>query len=284
MSEADKQAAAGLDVRLVNLPADAGAGMGVFQELHGRPNPATLAEELQNAGRAHHGTASRAFLARLAEDRAVNGAELSAILNELRERFLAVHVPAGAAAQVRSVARRFALIAVAGELARDYGVLRWPEGEASRAAGACFEAWLADRGGVGTGEDARALAQVRAFLEAHGESRFTLLVPPPGGGEAAPLDSRTTSNRAGWRRRLGGADGGWEYLVLPEAWRKDVCKGLNAKRTADLLYERGLLLGATPRDRSDTRTIPGEGKRRVYRVSGAILADETIEGDTGDAR
>jgi hypothetical protein len=83
---------------------------------------------------------------------------------------------------------------------------------------------------------------------------------------------------------LGGADGGWEYLVLPEAWRKDVCKGLNAKRTADLLYERGLLLGATPRDRSDTRTIPGEGKRRVYRVSGAILADETIEGDTGDAR
>jgi putative DNA primase/helicase len=36
MGEAGKKAMAGLEVRLVNLPADAGAGLGVFQNLHGR--------------------------------------------------------------------------------------------------------------------------------------------------------------------------------------------------------------------------------------------------------
>jgi uncharacterized protein (DUF927 family) len=283
MAEAGKRITAGLEVRLVNMPADAGAGMGVFQNLHGKPSAAALAEELRAAARAHHGTASRVFLARLAQGRADDATGLRATLDDVRKSFLAEHVPAGAAAQVRSVAARFALIAAAGELARDYGVLPWPEGEAMRAAGACFAVWLEQRGGKGSGEDAAALAQVRAFLGAHGESRFTPLVPSPGGGEAAPFDSRVTINRAGWRRRLGGTEDGWEYVILPEAWRNAVCKGLDAKRTAALLDKRGWLLGATPRDRSASVTIPGEGKLRVYRVSGAILGGDTAEGGTDGA-
>ena len=50
-----------------------------------------------------------------------------------------------------------------------------------------------------------------------------------------------------------------------------MCKGLDAKRTADLLAGRKFLLGGTERHRAALETIPGEGKRRVYRVSGAIL-------------
>ena len=148
MGEAGKRAMAGLDVRLANLPADAGAGMGIFQNLHGRPSAAALADELRGAARAHHGTAARAFLAKLAYDRAKDGATLRATLDELRASFLTKHVPADATGQVRSVAGRFALIGAAGELARDYGVLPWPASEAMRAAGACFMAWLAERGGA----------------------------------------------------------------------------------------------------------------------------------------
>ncbi len=278
MGEAGKKAMAGLGVRLPDLPADAGAGMGVFQALHGRAGPAELAEELRDAGRAHHGTAARAFLSRLAHDRGTNEAALRAALDALRARFLAEYLPAGAAGQVRSVAGRFSLIGAAGELAREYGVLPWPEGEAIRAAGACFSAWLDDRGGAGTGEDAAALAQVRAFLEAHGESRFTPLIPLVVGAEPAAPELARTVNRAGFRRRMaGGAAERWEYLVLPEAWKAEVCKGLDPKRTAKLLADRGWLLRSTSRHRAANETIPGEGKRRVYVVSGAIL-----EGDGGD--
>jgi putative DNA primase/helicase len=213
------------------------------------------------------------FLARLAHERAVNGAELRDTLDALRAAFIAEHVPAGAAGQVRSVAGRFALIGAAGELARDYGVLPWPEGEALRAAGACFAAWLMERGGTGSGEDAAALAQVRAFLEAHGESRFTLLTPPVSGGEPSPPEMARTINRAGFRRRTDDGDA-WEYLILPETWKAEVCKGLDARQTADMLAGRGLLVGSTKRHRSVLVRIPTEGSRRVYVVSGAILGDE----------
>jgi uncharacterized protein (DUF927 family) len=277
MGEAGKKTMAGLEVRLVNLLADAGVGRGVFQELHGRLNPAALAEELRDAARAHHGIAARAFLARLAIDRTANGGERRETLEGLRAAFIGEHVPPGAAGQIRSVAGRFALIGAAGELARDYGVLPWPEGAALRAAGACFVAWLAERGGTGSGEDAAALGQVRAFLEAHGESRFTLLTPPLSDPKAdpSPPEMARTINRAGFRRRTGSGDAErWEYLILPETWKGEVCKGLDARRTAEMLAGRGLLLGGTERHRAVLQRIPTEGPRRVYVVSGAILGDD----------
>jgi uncharacterized protein (DUF927 family) len=295
MGEANRQARAGLEVRLVNLPANAGAGMGVFQSLHGRPGPAALSEELRNSARAHHGTAARAFLARLAQDRAADPAELRAALDRMRAGFLAKYVPAGAAGQVRSVGARFAIIGAAGELARDYGVLPWPEGEALRAAGACFGAWLAERGGAGAAEDATALAQVRAFLEAHGESRFTPLLPSSINSEPAPPELTRTVNRAGWRRQAEKDDDKskskaietrpdnqdvperWEFLILPETWKGEVCKGLDGRRTAEVVAARNLLLGGTARHRAALVTIPGEGKRRVYVVSGRILEGDDAQ-------
>lgn len=52
--------------------------------------------------------------------------------------------------------------------------LDWLEpGEEERAARACFNAWLAARGGTGNGEVTAMLQQVRKFLEAHGQGRFT---------------------------------------------------------------------------------------------------------------
>lgn len=279
MGEAGKKAMAGLEVRLVNLPADAGVGLGVFQDLHDRLSPARLAEELRDAARAHHGLAARMFLARLATDRATNGTELHETLEALRAAFIGEHAPAGAAGQIRSVASRFALIGAAGELARDYGVLPWSPGAALRAAGACFTAWLSERGGTGSGEDTAALAQVRAFLEAHGESRFTLLTPPVSDpkSDPAPPDVARTINRAGFRRRSGRGDAEqWEYLILPETWKSEVCRGLDAKRTAELLVRRGLLVGGTNRHRAVLQRIPTEGPRRVYVVSGAILGGDNV--------
>ena len=106
MGEAGKRPAAGLGVRLVNLPADAGAGLGVFQNLHGRANADSLADELRASARAHHGIAARAFLACLAQDRAANAVELRETLAALKSAFVADFVPEGATGQVLSVAGR----------------------------------------------------------------------------------------------------------------------------------------------------------------------------------
>jgi uncharacterized protein (DUF927 family) len=130
---------------------------------------------------------------------------------------------------------------------------------------------------AGSGEDAAALAQVRAFLEAHGESRFTLLSSGSPGGEQTASDVARTVNRAGFRRRVGVDGDRWEYLILPETWKAEVCKGLDAKRTADLLAARKLLTGGTERHRAASVNILGEGKRRVYILSGDILGDDDAQ-------
>jgi putative DNA primase/helicase len=175
LSEAGLRPLAGQQVRLINLSADAGLGLGIFQDLHGMPNPAILADRLRDASRTLYGTAGPAFLDALARHRGINPEALRAAVREIRDCFIAEHLPAGSDGQVRSVAARFGLIAAAGELAQSYGVLPWPSGEARRAASSCFTSWLTEGGGVGAVEDLQAIEVTRAFIAAHGASRFELI-------------------------------------------------------------------------------------------------------------
>ena len=55
------------------------------------------------------------------------------ILTQRTETLRAAWVPEGASGQVERVAARFALVAVAGELATSASLTGWPEGEAERA-------------------------------------------------------------------------------------------------------------------------------------------------------
>ena len=67
-------------------------------------------------------------------------------------------VPDAAVGQVWRVGRRFALAAVAGELATEAGITGWPAGTATAAARRCFEAWIAARpAGIGQTEEAQML-------------------------------------------------------------------------------------------------------------------------------
>ena len=67
MMEIGKRAKAGQEVRLVDVPADAGAGMGMFEQLHGRPDPDTFARHLRDATARFYGAPIRTYLARLTD-------------------------------------------------------------------------------------------------------------------------------------------------------------------------------------------------------------------------
>ncbi len=272
LKEAGLRVMAGQEVRFVNLPADAGAGLGVFQHLHGYPDAGALAEHLREATRTHYGTASRAFLEPLARERATDPQALRARVRGLQDEFVARNVPAGVDGQVRSVASRFGLAAAAGELAREWGVLPWPAGEAMRAAGACFRAWLDERGGTGAAEDQQAIEQVRAFIEAHADSRFAYLRINPGTGEPIDEPLTRTIHRAGYRRPAAG--GGWEYLVFEQAFRSAVCRGLDHRRVAKVLAARGFLIPDTDGRLAKKVRLPDGSRPRVYLIRGTILGDE----------
>ena len=256
-----RRARAGQEVRVVDLPADAGAGLGLFEVLHGATDGGAFAQRLATAARRLYGTAGRTFLERLVEA----GEEAVTAAQEARRQFLASHTPEGASGQVRRVADRFALLAAAGEAAIALGVLPFAPGEAERAAARGFTDWLSAReGGAGHAEDAAAIAAVRRFLIAHGASRFETL------GEGGEPGSERIANRAGWRKR--GPDGGWRYLIPGDVWRGEVVVGLDPQAAAAALRRAGYLI---PQNEGAARHVREEriGAERawVYCVSEKIV-------------
>lgn len=169
---------------------------------------------------------------------------------------------------MKRAADRFALIGAAGELATEWNLTGWTEGEAMAAAERCFKEWIEQRGTAGASDSEQAVRQVRAFLEAHGASRFQMLKPL---ADDTNTDADTIRDRAGFRRR--DADGEIEYLILPETFRTEVCSGYSAGEVLKELDRRGLLVRTQPAMTIKPR-LPEMGIARVYCVRGAILGGD----------
>jgi uncharacterized protein (DUF927 family) len=261
MAQAGRKANTGQEVRLADFDADAGAGHGAFEELHGQPSGAALSVAVKDAAALNHGAVGLAWLRHVVQHRA----RLADFIADGMGQFVAEAVPAGAAGQVERVARRFALVAVAGELAAHFGLTGWAKGEAERAAKACFSSWLEGFGGIGNREERDLLAQVRAFFEAHGASRFE---------DVAATEDQRIVNRAGFYRA--GHNGVRQYLVLPEAFKTEVCKGRDAKAAEKLLVAMGWVEPGGDGRATQKPRLPGIGTTaRVYVFTGKVWeADE----------
>ena len=246
---------AGQLVRLVDIPADAGAGFGAFESLHGYESPQAFSEAIKQAAATHYGHAARAFIAAY-----LNSAEAKTEIPLFMAQGLELICPKDATSQVQRVAKRFLLCAAAGEAAVKWGILPWKKKEALAAVKVCFEAWLALRGGVGATEDNAILEQVHLFIEQHGTSRFQDIDNP----------AHICINRVGFRRKI---QNDIEFMILPECFKAEVCKGLNAKRAATLLLEHGLLIPGEGRNlmRRSPCELPGFGRKRCYTI---LLKDE----------
>lgn len=244
---------AGQQVRVVDLSADAGAGLGIFDTLHGFSSGQALADHLKKASSEHYGRPLRVFLRHLVgEPAAIERAR------EFTEGLLSKLAPAGADGQVRRVAQRFAIVAAGGELASKWGILPWPKGEAANAAARLFQEWLAARGGSEPAEIEAGLAAVRHFLERHGASRFVPWTEP----------DRPVQNRAGFARKT---DHGLAYYVTPEAWRSDILAGHDAGMIAREMARRGLLKTTADGKPQTKQRLPDGAERKVYVVLPAIF-------------
>jgi uncharacterized protein (DUF927 family) len=262
---------AGQAVRVLDLPADGGRH-GCFDVLHGRPTAAALADDLKRAAASYFGAAGRRWLEILAGDPHGMARAARAVI----DRWTAGNVPTNASGQVRRAGQRFALIAAAGALATAAGLLPWRADEAERAAGAMFAAWRGARpSGDGDAEAAAAIAAVRRFLTAHGESRFEPIGLDVEGAAARII------NRAGWKKRDGGD--GWQFLIAPDAWRGEVCAGLDGDAAARALRSAGFLVADAGDGRLTRRVrVPGAGLVRVYCIVSEILAGGAVAGQDAD--
>lgn len=249
-----KKTKAGQEVRLVEIPADAGAGLGLFEYLHGVAGGAELSTAINEAAVNYYGTAAVAFLEALCRDRD----EIGIWLKEEIRRFVDGNLPADSSGQAHRVCQRFALIGLAGEYATAAGITGWNEGDALGAAADCFAVWLDGRGGAGNQEKDTILSHVKAFFEAHEESRFS---------DLNDISDRPTINRAGFRRVV---ESGTEYFVLPEIFKREICSGFEPKAAARALVDAGWIRPAPDGKFQRSERLPGKGTIRVYVFTPAL--------------
>lgn len=263
MGTANKRTMAGQEVRLVNMPSDGGQNMGLFENIHGVDSPQAFSQLMKNNSATYYGSAGIAMLEALISN------DLNTLKAQLKERiqlFITTCVPAGANGQVLRIAQRFGLFAAIGEFAISQGILPWQSGEANAGVGSCFSSWLALRGGIGSQENDEAISRVRRFIEMNGDSRFTSWTVNGLDGYA---DNRPTINRAGFKRQTG--DGRTEYIVFPEAWRTEVCSGLNHNQVTKAMVNAGFLLTNNGQSTHSIR-LPGLGKtKRVYIIKADLM-------------
>lgn len=159
-------------------------------------------------------------------------------------------------AQAGRVAARFAVMALAGELASQWGLTGWPEGAALQACRTLFFEWL-DVVGDGNTEDRKILQSVASFLEKHADSHFSNI-------NTANSPGPIIRERAGYFDLIGEEErmlflfssAGLE-LAAPEHSLRQI---ISALRSADAL-------ASTDNDKSSKRRrVPGGGLQRFYIV------------------
>lgn len=270
LATANKRTYAGQEARLLLVPADAGAGHGVYDELHGFSDGAALSDHLKQAAGRFYGVAFRVYLAELVKRLAADRAGLLSEIKASMAAFMDANVPADACGQIKSAGSRFAQLATAGELAASWGVVPWPEGESFWGVGKCFSAWLHQRGGAGLAEETAIISQVEAFLDRHGEGRFAPLDTGNYRGPARPV-----VNRVGWRRSVTTVTGladGMEYLLTADGFR-EMTTGFSLDFATATLTRRGWLVPGDDGRHTRRDTIPGEGRRRVYLITRPTESD-----------
>ncbi len=271
LGEIGKTPRAGQELRLAEIPADAGAGLGVFENLHDFANGDQFSKALERVASRYYGTAFLAFVYELAERQA----EIPATIREAQRKFEAACLDGAAHGQARRVAGRFALVGAAGELATVWGVTGWQPGEAMWAARTCFDAWLSRRGGQGNQEEKAMLRQVREFIRRKGESAFTDWDRPANDTEKhAP----GKPDRAGYRRACLDAEGNdtQEFYVFNEAWRGVICKGFDPGAVGRLLVAKRYCRKGSETDRPwlVRENLPTEGRARVVHILPALFESD----------
>ena len=259
MREAGQQIKAGQTVRLLDIPAK--RKHGAWDCLHEFPDGSSFADAIKAMAGRYYGTAGRAFLAQVVKP----GQDLAGAYEMLKA--LPAFSPDQAEGQVRRAGARFALFALAGELAIEYGVTPWPKGSAIDAAQIAFDAWRVGRSS-GNSERHQVLQALAAFLDRHGDSRFSAL------NESRDQTNVMRIHRAGWWEHC--KELGRIYLFtgdgLQEALTKfDWNSAMEVLRQAKVIPEMSVEADGTRR--YGTRKYIGGERKRVYRVFADTLAE-----------
>lgn len=259
MAKTGQRSNAGQEIRLADIEADAGSDMGIFETIHDQLSPASMALSLKEYTSQYYGAVGIEWLHQVVskQERIVK------FVTDNIKSFVNAVIPPNTSGQISRVARRFALVAAAGELATRLGLTGWEAGQSVFAAQNCFSAWLVAFGTDGNREDRAIMAQVRAFFECHGASRFDNANAP---------NNEKILNRAGFYQTDN--EGLRIYMVLTEVYKNELCRGFEQRTVTKTLLQAGWLKPASDGNASHKPRIKGVGTPRLYIFTSKIWGGE----------
>ncbi|WP_297776013.1 DUF927 domain-containing protein [uncultured Roseovarius sp.] len=218
IASAGRKMFAGQDVRLINLEADSRAE-GAFDLLHASENSKVFAERVDSACLENYGHAGPIFVEKVMRNIDKAGSWRAYIDDFCDLTGKKADVPAGDG-QVQRVLKRFALAALAGEMATKVSLTGWSVNAAWTAAEEMFLTWFEHRDGTTNEEIAKAVQRTKDYVSTHLD-RFQTI----GTTDHDPID--------GWR------DQHWFY-ILPERWQA-IHASHDLKEMTQLHADGGLL-------------------------------------------
>jgi putative DNA primase/helicase len=251
MNEVQKQPNSGQLVRLLNVNAE--FEYGVFSNLHEFDSGRSLSDHLKSARLKNYGTLGLAFIERLIRD----NQDFSYRYNDVVE-VLSKHATNNL--ENRS-ASTMAVIALAGELAIEYGLVPWDPTTAIRACLDVFTRWKIDTTSGLTEED-RILEYIRTFIDKNGDTRFSML--------GSFLLDNNMRDRAGWFKDSGDVR---TYMFFGYALDEAAKKYERARIVKALKKANWLCDHDTGRNTKKTR-VPG-GTKDLYYIKVPENTDET---------
>ncbi|KTC23181.1 RNA helicase [Pseudomonas putida] len=245
---------AGAELRMVDVNAGTRTHR-AFDELHGLEG-ADFHRQLTVAVGANHGHIGPAFVEKLlaSDDRPGLLEDFAAI----RAQFVEDNAQAG------RVADRFAVIALAGEMAIAYGLLPWTPGTALADCQLLYREWLSRVGG-GNAEDRQILAGILDFIDKHGSSRFSDV-------EEQTPDAKVF-NRAGYWEVIGTK----RLYLFNKSALTEAAHGHGLARVVKALEGAGAI-AKHDTDRDSRRTkkyrLPAGGSARLYVIDPDAMDSE----------
>jgi len=244
-----KKIKAGQEIRLAEIQADAGKGFGSFDDTQGFTG-SQFADLISERTKLFYGAVGPAFV----EYTVKNQDKLKASIPDYRQGFIDEACKPGDSGQVKRVAARFALVAMAGEYATDVGLTGWDKDSAWNAALICFYSWRNNWTDTGSREYDQAIKQVRAFIQRH-DGRFQCV-----------SDDRVPNNRAGLKF-------GDEYWIYPNVYSNEVCEGIRPQSVSKALIDACCLIRGKDGRTQARRTFNGK-QQRFYVVDTSVLGDD----------
>lgn len=261
---------AGLLLRFAHIPSDAGKGYGVFDCINYGTAPQDIGNHINELASQHYGHAGIKWLEYLTSDK--DAVMLKA--QELLDSFIEQHTQTKNG-QANRVLRRFALVAVAGELATLAGITSWQQGRAFEAIAQCFNTWLSSLGNGENMEETKILEHIKAFFESNGASRFEdLTVIRQADGEVI---RQRIHNRVGYYDPIDKV-----YLVSATMFKKEISIGMNEAGVKKVLIKHGWIKEFIEGDKKlyvkkSSNTLPDGTRPRMMHFSIEAMQNTDID-------